>query len=309
MLRRVVEKYALPDFARSRPGVESRAVPTIYPRLRDRGLRWSMRLVTFNPYRTLDMADVTYIKPELMFRQRDLLCTADWLLFPEYWQVNALTYGLRRPVFPSPATYHLGHDKVEMTRGFWSLVPQHVPETRILAASEAAVEEVLDSFTFPFVVKEPRNAMGRGVFLMETRADFLRFAADHPVLYVQEYLPLQRDLRVVYIGDQVVSAYWRRGVCDFRNNVALGGEISFDDVPEAPLRLVEQVARGLGIDHAGFDVAEVNGHWYLLEFNVLFGNQALVMQGVRLGPLIVQHLEKRGEHPRDPDRPLWPVAC
>lgn len=267
-----------------------------------------MRLVSFNPYRSLDIEGVHYLKPELMFRHRDILSAADWILFPEYWQVNALTYGLRKAIFPSVATYHLGHDKIEMTRAFWSLFPQHVPQTLILGSGELACEEVLDSFTFPFILKEPRNAMGQGVFLVDNRAAFLKLAAQRPVLYVQEYLPIQRDLRVVYIADRVAAAYWRCGTHDFRNNVAQGGEISFAGVPAEPLELVERVARAFGIDHAGFDLAVVDGHWYLFEFNVFFGNQALTLNRIRTGDLILDYLQKLNCGPRGPDRPL-PVAC
>ena len=269
-----------------------------------------MRLVSFNPYRTLGMPGVTYVKPELMFRQRDDILAAVWVLFPEYWQVNALSYGLRKRIFPSVASYHLGHDKVEMTRAFWSLVPRHVPDTLIVAGGDSGVEEVLERFSFPFVLKEPRSAMGRGVHLVESRSALRALAATNPVLYTQEFLPIHRDLRVVYVGDSVVCAYWRQGSRDFRNNVAQGGEVSFDGVPEAPLRLVESVARSLGIDHAGFDLAEVDGHWYLLEFNTLFGNEALNARGIRLGPLMSAHLERSMPVALETDwPPPLPAAC
>jgi len=268
-----------------------------------------MRLVSFNPYRSLGIPGVTYVKPELMFRQREEILAADWVLFPEYWQVNALSYGLRKRIFPSLASYHLGHDKVEMTRAFWSLVPQHVPETCIAASCESGMAEVLERFSFPFVLKEPRNAMGRGVHLVHDRSALRTHAAANAVLYVQELLPIHRDLRVVYVADAVVCAYWRQGTRDFRNNVSQGGEVSFDDVPEAPLRLVETLARALGIDHAGFDVAEVNGHWYLLEFNTLFGNEALNGRGIRLGGIIHSYLERSLQGPVDPREPPLPVAC
>jgi ribosomal protein S6--L-glutamate ligase len=33
------------------------------------------------------------------------------VLFPEYWQINPLVYALKKRIFPSVPTYHLGHDK------------------------------------------------------------------------------------------------------------------------------------------------------------------------------------------------------
>jgi hypothetical protein len=35
------------------------------------------------------------------------------------------------------------------------------------------------------------------------------------------------------------------------------------------------VARHLGIDHGGFDLTEVGGHWCFLKPNTHFGNAAL----------------------------------
>jgi len=39
--------------------------------------------------------------------------------------------------------------------------------------------------------------MGRGVFLIKNEADFLTYCSTRDVLYVQEYLPIDRDLRIV----------------------------------------------------------------------------------------------------------------
>lgn len=250
-----------------------------------------MQLISFNPYRTLDLPRVRYLKPERLFAERAVLEGADWVLFPEYWQVNALIYGFRKRIFPSASSYHLGHDKVEMTRALWSVAPAHVPWTEIAAATERGIEEILEAFPMPFVAKVTRASMGRGVFLVEERRQFLEYARANEVLYVQERLPIRRDLRVVWVGDAVLTAYWRNAAEGaFHNNLSRGGELSFDEIPEVALELVTRVARALGIDHAGFDLAEVEGHFYFLEFNTLFGNQGLTERDIRTGPAILSHL-------------------
>jgi glutathione synthase/RimK-type ligase-like ATP-grasp enzyme len=273
-----------------------------------------MRLVTFSPFRSLEIAGVRYIKPESMFRHRDDLLGADFVLFPEYWQVNALVYGLNCRVFPSAASYHLGHDKVEVTRGLWAVAPRHVPHTLIAARNAESALAIPDELGYPFVAKVPRSAMGRGVHLVEGRAQWLEYVAANPVLYAQELLPIRRDLRVVVVGDRAVCAYWREAPDGgFHNNVAQGASVSFDDVPSGAVALVERVAHALGVDHAGFDLAEVGGQYYFLEFNPLFGNTGLSARGVRLGRLIVDYLERRLEPqdpdlPRNPDHPGLPLA-
>ena len=268
-----------------------------------------MRLISFNAYRTFDVPGAAYIKPELLFRHREEVAAADWVLFPEYWQVNAVVYGLKRRIFPSVASYHLGHDKVEMTRVLEAAFPQHVPWTEIRAATEAEVEALLGLFDPPFIVKEVRSSRGRGVHRIESRGAFRDYARSRDVLYVQELLPIDRDLRVVWVGDRVVDAYWRIAPeGGLHNNVARGGRVSFESVPPAAVAVVERVARALGIDHAGFDVAVVDGHCYILEFNVLFGNEALNARGHRLGPVILDYLRRRTEPPGNPPAPMLPTA-
>ena len=270
-----------------------------------------MHLISFNAYRTLDVPGAAYIKPELLFRHREEVAAADWVLFPEYWQVNTLVYGFKCRIFPGAASYHLGHDKVEMTRVLEATFPQHVPWTEIRAATDSGVAEILELFEPPFLVKEVRSSQGQGVHRIDSRSAFRDYARGQEVLYVQELLPIERDLRVVWVGDRVVSAYWRRAPeGGFHNNVARGGRISFDGVPPAAVAVVERVARSLGIDHAGFDVAVVGGHCYILEFNTLFGNDALNRAGLRLGPVILDYLSRQDEPPRSPDGapPLLPQA-
>lgn len=240
-----------------------------------------MRLISFDPFRSLRIPGVTVIKPEHWLAHRDALRAADWVLFPEFWQLDALQYALGCRIFPSPATFRLGHDKIAMTRALDAAFPAWTPFTLIRSNTPAAREEILDLLPFPFVAKLPRESMGRGVKLIEDRGAYAAWCADKDVLYVQEYLPIARDLRVVWVGDAVVTAYWREGVDGFLNNVAQGGHVDFDDIPAGAIDAVAAVARGLGIDHAGFDIAWVDGHPFVLEFNVRFGNQALTRRGIR----------------------------
>lgn len=267
-----------------------------------------MRLVSFDVLRAMGIPGVQFIKPEHYFRELAAVRQADWVLFPEYWQVNSLIYGLEKRLFPSPASYHLGHNKIEQTRALLTVVPQHLPHTEILPATEAAVEQVLDTFTFPFVAKVVRSSMGEGVYRIDSRQDFLRYAENNAVLYVQEYLPIHRDLRVVWIGREVTSAYWREQGDGFHFNVAQGGVINFDLIPPAALDLVQTAATQLGIDHAGFDIAMVDGYCYILEFNVMFGLDGLNHQGIRYGDHVLRYLGGDDDFPTKPIRPR-PIAA
>ncbi len=263
-----------------------------------------MRLVSFDAFRTLGLPNTTCLKPEHMFREKALLTQADWVLFPHYWQINALLYGLDVRIFPSQASYYLGHNKVEMTRLFEMLCPAHVPTTLMLANTPENRLRVLEQMDFPFVAKEVKNSMGRGVFLIECRADFECYCQGVETLYVQEYLPIDRDMRLILIGERVVGGYWRvQPPGGFHNNVSQGGEVVFEPIPEQAKTLVESVAVAARINHAGFDVAMVGGHCYLLEFNRLFGNAGVKQLGLDLPNLILDYLQHENSPPYTP--PLY----
>ena len=181
-------------------------------------------------------------------------------------------------------------------------VPHAVPETLILPANPLAAEQVLNALGLPLVVKEPRNSMGRGVALIESRAELMCWIEKVDILYAQQYLPNAGDVRVVWIGRQVAAAYWRRNAAGFHNNLARGGAADFNNVPVAALDLVQSTALALGVDHAGFDVIMLDGHPFLLEFNVLFGNEALNNAGMDLKPLIRNYLHSICRSPLQPPR-------
>ncbi|WP_396216064.1 RimK family alpha-L-glutamate ligase, partial [Exiguobacterium sp.] len=111
--------------------------------------------------------------------------------------------------------------------------------------------------------------------------------------YIQEYIPNEKDLRVVVVGDQVLAAYWRVGGAQFLNNVAQGGVLDFDDVPQGAIDFVLALAKQLDIDHAGFDLIIRDGQWYVLEFNVFFGGEGLNHLGIHAPDTILEYVERK----------------
>lgn len=269
-----------------------------------------MNLVSFNVFRTLGFPDTTVLKPGDIFSHKEMLSQADWVLFPEYWQLNALVYGLGCRVFPSEASYRIGHNKIEMTRAFEVVAPANTPWTMIEANTPESQRLIWETMTLPFVAKLPKASMGEGVWLIETGQAWREYCAKTDVLYVQEYLPIDRDARVVIVGGKVIAAYWRlQSDQGFYNNVAKGGTVDMTAVPPVVTDLALQLAGDLGVNHAGFDIALVAGHPYVLEFNRLFGNQGLDTKV--LNSAILEYLQSNAEPDgNDPEgpQPLWPVA-
>ncbi len=270
-----------------------------------------MDLISFDALRTLPVAGLGYVKPERMFAELERIRRADGALFPEYWQVNALVYGLKMRIFPSQATYLIGHDKIEMTRCFQAVAPEHVPYTLIEANTEINAERVWERMPLPFVAKIPRSSMGNGVFLIETPGQWREYLQRSPVIYAQEYLAIDRDLRVVWVGDRIVGGYWRlQAEQGFYNNVAKGGSIEQGIVPLAAKRLVRRLARGLDINYGGFDIAMMGSHPYVFEFNRSFGNQGLSGMQDKTTRAMLDYLAKRWGYsgPGRPRTPSLPIA-
>jgi ribosomal protein S6--L-glutamate ligase len=192
-----------------------------------------------------------------------------------YYPTEALApqlAALGKRLFPSLACHLLEGDKIKQTTLFKLLGLPH-PRTRVFYGRQR--QAILDYFNFPFIAKTPRaSAQGRGVYLIENQAQLEAYLAGHKVAYIQERLPISRDVRVVVIGFEPVCAYWRLPPPgQWRSNVAQGATVDFNGVPPQAVELAVRAARAADLDEVGLDVAVVEGQPFLLEFNVKYGRQ------------------------------------
>jgi ribosomal protein S6--L-glutamate ligase len=177
---------------------------------------------------------------------------------------------LGKEVFPRNYYRFMG-DKIRQTALFQLLDIPH-PRTRLYYGRNRT-DRIRADFRHPFVAKTPLGAsMGEGVWLIGNREELETYLKGHQPAYIQEYLPIDRDLRVVLINARVVHAYWRIARSgEFRNNVSQGGAISFADIPEEALDFAVQVARCCRFDEVGLDICRVNDLYYVLEANMAYG--------------------------------------
>lgn len=271
-----------------------------------------MKVVSFNLFRTLGLesnkeVDLTYVKPEAYEANPDrffsLLSSADWVLFPEYWQLNSLLYGCECQIFPSPATYRIGHDKIEMSRVAQLLFPINTPQTWICKNTPEQADRIWNELSTPFVAKLPKASQGVGVWLIEDYVQWKQYVSIADSLYVQEQLPIEKDLRIVLVGGEVVASYWRhQSDRSFHTNVSRGGTVDYKNIPDSAIEFVLTWAKTLGINHAGFDIAMVGDRPYFFEFNRLFGTQGIPGGGKTITDAIFKYLLDNGED----HRPLSP---
>ena len=122
---------------------------------------------------------------------------------------------------------------------------------------------------------------GRGVYLVTNEEELAAYNARTPVAYIQAYLPIDRDIRVIIIGKKVVHAYWRIAPPgDFRNNVAVGATISLDPIPDAVFDFALHIAKWCRWDDVGIDVCLNKGQCYVLEANMKYGKEGFRAAGI-----------------------------
>lgn len=204
-----------------------------------------------------------------------------------------LCTGICPNVFPNYDLRFKWEGKMGDTFAFWSFGMKHpltlvFPRVETLLGEHQHMEHTVPRLPgYPFVLKGTHGGEGKQVWLIKDAADLeakLQVLLQYELhgnsgFVIQEFLPgLERDLRVVVIGEQIFS-YWRnaRG---FLHNVARGGEIdceSDQDLQEAGCNKVKGFCLQAGINLAAFDLVFPLGEDepLFLEINYTFGRTGL----------------------------------
>ena len=211
-------------------------------------------------------------------QERDLIYQSDIILYP------SLTYAqlfktMGKKIFPSLETYLYADDKIKQTTLFYL---NRIPHPRTRIYFHLHFEDILNDFHFPFVAKVPRaSSQGRGIFKITHPSELEMYLKYTHVAYIQEFIPHDRDLRVILIDYRPVLAYWRLSAQgNFRTNLFQGGAISFENIPERGLRSAERYARLCKFNDVGLDLIWHKGVFLLMEANMIYGRKALNMKGL-----------------------------
>jgi ribosomal protein S6--L-glutamate ligase len=220
--------------------------------------------------------------------ERDLIENSPLILYPTRNYAQFFTT-IGKPIFPSLETYLYADEKIKQTTLYYMASIPH-PRTRIYYHLHHG--DIVKDFNYPFVAKLPRaSAKGRGVFLIEDGGGLEAYLRLTHVAYIQEYLPHERDLRIVLINYDPVIAYWRERPRDsFKTNLYQGGSIRFDQIPTEVVALAEECTRKCKFNDVGLDFIESKGRWYLIEANMKYGRKGLKMKGMDLKALLRKKL-------------------
>lgn len=219
--------------------------------------------------------------------EQRLLVSAPKVYYPTAFYAD-LFNAMGKETFPSYHTYKFALDKIKQTAIFQMLGLPH-PRTKIFYGPQQK-KQILKRFQFPFIAKIPRgSAKGIGVYLIKTPEELQHYLNEPGPAYIQEYLPIDRDMRIIVIGSRVALGYWRIAKPDtFKTNLSQGGEISFDPLPQKALDLALLTAKKCGWNDVGIDIVQSNNDFYVLEGNMKYGTKGFQTAGIDYRELLVR---------------------
>ncbi|MCK4767187.1 MAG: RimK family alpha-L-glutamate ligase [Desulfobacula sp.] len=212
-------------------------------------------------------------------REQKLILNTKKIYYPTAFYAD-LFNTMGKKTFPSFHTYKFAQDKIKQTAIFNMLDIPH-PKTKIFYGKKQK-QTILKSFTFPFIAKKARgSSKGNDVYLIQNNEDLLHCLKNKGPAYIQEYLPIDRDMRIIIIGKKIRLAYWRIAAPDnFKTNLSQGGAISFNPLPKEALDLALTTALKCGWDDVGIDIIERNNQFYVLEGNMKYGTKGFQEAGI-----------------------------
>lgn len=195
-----------------------------------------------------------------------------------------------KETFPSYHTYKFAMDKIRQTAVFKLLSIPH-PRTRVFYGKKQK-KKIMDYFNYPFIAKKPvGSSKGNHVFLIQNVHELTGYLTTGGPAYIQEYFPIEQDMRIIIIGKKVRLAYFRKaGPDQFKTNISQGGTIDLSPLPPKALELALMTALKCGWDDTGIDIIEHRNRFYVVEANMKYGTKGFKKAGINykkmLGDLI-----------------------
>ena len=138
------------------------------------------------------------------------------------------------------------------------------PKTYFSFSAEAALEN-FENIGYPLVIKPIIGSWGRSVMPVKDKdtAEAVienRQVTDGPqdrIYYLQEMIDRPpRDIRVITVGDQAVSAMYRKSSGGFKTNIALGADPELCEITKEIEDLCEKTSKAVGGGILGIDLME-----------------------------------------------------
>lgn len=151
-----------------------------------------------------------------------------------------------------------------------------IPKTRIFYEKQEA-DTFLKKTSYPKIIKKsygPSNYGGYFVHKVDSykEAQTLLEKKKYYPVYLQDFVPMAADIRVMLIGHKPVCAFWRRPPeGEWLTNTSQGGSMDYQDVPQEVLDLSVKVSKAAKAEYWACDVAVgVDGKYRILECATAF---------------------------------------
>ena len=176
---------------------------------------------------------------------------------------------------PSLDTQFSNKSKENVTRFAWKYdIP--IPKTYIFYNPKKS-QKFMETTKYPKIVKKsygPSNYGGYFVHKVDSAKEAKELIAKkkyNPV-YMQDFVPMEADVRVMLIGHKPVCAFWRRPPeGEWLTNTSQGGSMDYQDVPKELLDLAVKVSKSANAEYWACDIAVgVDGKYRILECATAF---------------------------------------
>lgn len=151
-----------------------------------------------------------------------------------------------------------------------------IPKTDIFYEKEDAMA-FLESTTFPKIIKKsygPSNYGGYFVHKVDSLDEAKQLLQEkryYPI-YVQEFVPMQADIRVMVVGHKPMCAFWRRAPeGEWLTNTSQGGSMDYQNVPQEALDIAVKASKAANAEYWACDIAlGHDGRFRILECATAF---------------------------------------
>ena len=176
---------------------------------------------------------------------------------------------------PSLDTQFSNKSKENVTRFAWKYdIP--VPKTYIFYDKKRA-DKFVATTKYPKIIKKsygPSNYGGYFVHKVDSKkeAQVLLAKKKYYPVYMQDFVPMEADVRVMLIGHKPVCAFWRRPPeGEWLTNTSQGGSMDYQDVPKELLDLAVKVSKAANAEYWACDIAVgKDGKYRILECATAF---------------------------------------
>ncbi len=172
----------------------------------------------------------------------------------------------KKPIFPDMNMYYAYNDKIKQ----YNILKNFgfpTPETYITHHKEQALG-IIKKIKYPFILKDAHGYGGYHVYKVENKKQAREFVEKiwspqglkhhrstmKNYFLAQEFLDIEKDLRVITMGDKAVRYFWRIGQDKWKHNLGQGAGFSFENIPTKALRLCEKISHKMGYHWMAYDI-------------------------------------------------------